>query len=82
MEKLLPMLRAWMDAGLMGLEVYHPANKEQFVLYDRLARQNHLLVTGGSDYHGQVKTVTLGQGLDAWRTKEEDVRALLRALGD
>lgn len=51
MERLLPMLRAWMDAGLMGLEVYHPANRGNYPVYDQLARQHSLLVTGGSDFH-------------------------------
>ena len=84
-EKLWPAerFRALMPLGLRGVEVFHMAHTPPVAAYfERIAREEGLLVTGGSDYHGQVKTVTLGQGLDAWRTKEEDVRALLRALGD
>lgn len=39
-------------AGLAGLEAYHPAHSmEQANYYCRLARENGLVVTGGSDYH-------------------------------
>jgi predicted metal-dependent phosphoesterase TrpH len=39
-------------AGVCGLEVYHPKHsKEQVTEYSALAHRNHLLVTGGSDYH-------------------------------
>ena len=41
------------DAGLMGLEVYHPLHSPADERrYRRLARRLDLLVTGGSDYHG------------------------------
>lgn len=40
--------------GIQGIEVYHsdhgPAEKERYL---RLARQYGLIVTGGSDYHGE-----------------------------
>lgn len=48
---LIPQLVA---AGLEGLEVYHPdhtpATQAHFL---SLARQYNLLVTGGTDYHGE-----------------------------
>ena len=40
--------------GLLGLEVYHPSHRRE--LSNKLyatARKNHLVITGGSDYHGQ-----------------------------
>jgi predicted metal-dependent phosphoesterase TrpH len=41
------------EAGLQGLEVYHPAhNTAASDHYRRLCRQYNLLATGGSDYHG------------------------------
>lgn len=49
-EDVLPSL---IEAGLMGLEVYHPSHSPSQI--DRLkilAHQHGLLVTGGSDYHG------------------------------
>lgn len=46
-------LPSFMDAGLDGLEVYHPHHTEsQTTHYRNLARQNNLLITGGSDFHG------------------------------
>lgn len=41
------------EAGLAGLEAYHPAHSwEQASYYHRLAVKHGLIVTGGSDYHG------------------------------
>lgn len=41
------------EAGLAGLEAYHPAHSwEQASYYHRLAVEHGLIVTGGSDYHG------------------------------
>jgi hypothetical protein len=48
-----PYLKALVDEGLMGLEVYYPdvsrAQRERFLV---LAAQFNLIATGGSDYHG------------------------------
>ena len=49
-EEVLPKL---VDAGLMGIEVYHPhhaANKVNRL--KQLCQQYRLLMTGGTDYHG------------------------------
>jgi 3',5'-nucleoside bisphosphate phosphatase len=48
--------------GLAGLEVYYSEHTpEQEALYLKLARELDLLVSGGSDYHGQNKPeITLG----------------------
>lgn len=49
-ETVLPEL---IDAGLMGLEVYHPNHLPHQVRQLRdLCDRYHLLMTGGSDYHG------------------------------
>ncbi|MFH1791297.1 MAG: PHP domain-containing protein [Candidatus Omnitrophota bacterium] len=43
--------------GLMGLEVYHPEHSPSTVKhYEDMARQQGLLITGGSDCHGQGKS--------------------------
>jgi 3',5'-nucleoside bisphosphate phosphatase len=52
------------DAGLRGIEVFHsdhrPADMER---YGAIARKYNLLVTGGSDFHGEVKPqISLGTG--------------------
>lgn len=52
------------DEGLDGLEVWHRGNPEperQRLL--KLAQRYHLLVTGGSDWHGAGKPNALGENL-------------------
>jgi predicted metal-dependent phosphoesterase TrpH len=42
--------------GLMGLEAYYPEHTQAMInFYLGLAQKHNLLVTGGSDYHGDVK---------------------------
>lgn len=51
-HELEPLLRQWVDVGLMGIEVYHPANNPEWqALMLRMAQRYDLLVTGGSDFH-------------------------------
>ncbi len=46
-------LRELVDAGLMGIEVYHPDHsKSETKWLLKLAEKYGLVVTGGSDYHG------------------------------
>jgi len=51
------------SAGLEGLEVYYPGySKSQIQHYKSLADKFGLLLTGGSDYHGDIKVgVVLGK---------------------
>ena len=80
MERLLPLLNAWQDAGLMGLEVYHPANRDNYPLWDRLARQRRLLVTGGSDFHDESpRHGQIGETVADWPSALEDGWALYQA---
>lgn len=47
------ILYRFINAGLDGIEVYHPSHNEQHVRhYHSVANQYWLLETGGSDYHG------------------------------
>ncbi|MDY6781446.1 MAG: PHP domain-containing protein [Cyanobacteriota bacterium] len=49
-EKVLPEL---IEAGLMGIEVYHPSHRPtQVANLEKLCQDYGLLKTGGSDYHG------------------------------
>jgi len=54
------------EAGLTAIEAYHSDHDAQDTeLYLGLARRYGLLVTGGSDYHGEVKPgVKLGTGYE------------------
>ncbi|MFH5883051.1 PHP domain-containing protein [Halalkalibaculum sp. DA3122] len=46
-------IEQWIDAGLDGLEVVHSShNYDQQKKYREMAEQHNLLMTGGSDYHG------------------------------
>jgi predicted metal-dependent phosphoesterase TrpH len=47
------VLKELVDAGLMGIEVYHPSHSSsQIQKLKNLCLQYGLLATGGSDYHG------------------------------
>lgn len=57
------MMPALVEAGLMGLEAFYPDHSPLVAAhYVALAKRYHLLITGGSDYHGEnVKNpVTIG----------------------
>lgn len=61
-EALIGKLR---DAGLRGIEVYHSDHSDSNqVRYREIAGRFGLAVTGGSDFHGDVKPgVALGRGV-------------------
>ena len=50
--------------GLEGIEVYYPGHTpEDTVTYMELARQHHLLMTGGTDFHGAINPdIEMGVG--------------------
>lgn len=46
----------FIDYGLMGLEVYYPEHSQAMInFYLGLAKKHNLLITGGSDCHGNAK---------------------------
>ena len=60
-------LKKLIACGLKGIEVYHSGHsKEEIEKYLYLAQKYNLLVSGGSDYHGEnVKpNIELGTGLN------------------
>ena len=73
------LIGEWKTQGLAGIEVYHPSaqNNHASSLY-AMAERLGMLVTGGSDFHGEaVRKTEIGDGLDRWRTIDSDVHALL-----
>jgi len=50
--------------GLKGIEVYYPEHPPEAVdFYTRIARENDLIITGGTDFHGEIKPeIKLGSG--------------------
>ncbi len=81
-QTLRTLVRTWQDQGLRGMEVYHPsAMQGSYATLDAMARRNGLLVTGGSDYHGDGdRHGQPGCTASAWRQAEKDVQALLSAM--
>jgi predicted metal-dependent phosphoesterase TrpH len=84
-EDLRERLQELKGLGLAGIEVYYPEHSpEQEALYLSLARELGLLITGGSDFHGDNKpevelgrikcqkklTYDLVEALKAWRRRE------------
>lgn len=86
MEMEWPALQALImhlcECGLRGLEAFHPsANARMARQLDELARQNRLLVTGGSDYHGDPgSTLHIGRLPAGWQQRKQDLLALQSAL--
>ena len=79
MDCLLQKLDEWQDAGLMGLEVYHPANREHYAAWDAIARKRGLLVTGGSDFHTEGdKHSLIGATAGEWPDALHDAWKLFR----
>ncbi len=60
-DDLIPYLK---NTGLMGLEVWHPEHSSQMVeKYYKIATQLDLLMTGGSDWHGNNKDASFSLGV-------------------
>lgn len=77
------LLESWQKQGLMGVEVYHPSQTGRgFAALDAMVRRMGLLVTGGSDYHSDGDGRHGQPGCTAlnWRSADEDVAALQRAM--
>ncbi len=65
------MIDEMIDAGLLGLEVEHRDNPEEArVELRKIARDNGLLITGSSDYHGSGKPNLLGENVTSEETFE------------
>ena len=64
MEEVEEMIKDFKELGLDGIEALHSTHtREQEDILINLARDNDLLITGGSDFHGHVKPdIKLGIG--------------------
>lgn len=82
LSEMLSAIDVWKEAGLMGMEVYHPAHfPDQFAVWDNAARKRSLLVTGGSDFH-QIgdRHADIGDMCRHWPSCRQDAEALLAQL--
>ena len=78
LEDLLVDLKG---AGLKGMEVYYPEyGPERTTQYERLARRHGLVMTGGTDFHGEAKPrVQMGIGRGDLRIPYQLVEKLKEA---
>lgn len=77
------LIGEWKGQGLAGVEVYHPSAQNNHASFlKHLAQRENMLITGGSDFHGEsVRKNEIGEGLDRWKTMESDMQALLARIG-
>ncbi len=63
-RELESKVESWKASGLEGIEAYYSEHDSlQTKLYTELARRHALVITGGSDFHGEtVKGIELGIG--------------------
>ena len=80
--QLESLVGEWKTQGLAGIEAYHPSAQNNHAAFlERMARRQGLLVTGGSDFHGEaVRKTEIGEGLERWKTMEADMQALLMRI--
>lgn len=81
-EKMAEALPIWQQAGLLGMEVYHPAHApDAFNKWEACARAHHLLVTSGSDFHSLGdQHADIGDMCPYWPAVSKDTQMLLDAL--
>lgn len=61
-EKFYPQLKIMIECGIQGLECYYSRYSMQEVEFlIKCAKENDLLISGGSDWHGKNKTVPIGR---------------------
>jgi len=54
------MIKVWKEQGLDGIEVFHPDHSnEDSMRYMDYAKKYELLISGGSDFHGEIKEYAL-----------------------
>lgn len=61
-EEFLPRLEVMKSFGIQGLECFYSRyNKKEIEFLLKCAKENNLVITAGSDYHGSNKNIPLGQ---------------------
>lgn len=82
---LLKGIQVWQALGLDGVEAYHPSHSaQQAAFWLHYARQDRLLVTGGSDFHETpprgAQHAELGASLERWPDSARDIRAFFERI--
>lgn len=66
-DKMNILIRKLMKIGLDGVEVFYPSfSKKELEFYKKYAKKNNLILTGGSDFHGNNR-----EGIDIGDSKIE-----------
>ena len=61
-ENFYPQLKTMIDCGIKGLECYYSRySLEEAGFLVKCAKENNLFISGGSDWHGTNKTVSIGR---------------------
>jgi predicted metal-dependent phosphoesterase TrpH len=78
-ETLDDIVQSLVQAGLEGIECYYTEHTpEETAQYIELAKRYNLVITGGSDFHGDVKPeISLGSGTGALFIPDECADALV-----
>ncbi|NLA53469.1 MAG: hypothetical protein GX858_03815 [Clostridiales bacterium] len=79
-DELDMLINKWTNAGLMGIEVYHPSHSAtDCIKFRKLAHKYDLLITGGSDFHYEADLYhgELGQMLSLWDEASADASKLI-----
>ncbi len=82
-EKIFDGLMAVLtEMGLKGIEVYFPEHTADLMdYYTRIANRYNLLITGGTDFHGDVKPeIKMGSGKGNFSVPYELYEKLISAL--
>ena len=82
-KKLEQELAAYKEIGLVGLEAWHSDHTdEQVVALLRMAQKLGLMISGGSDYHGDAKPlIKLGSGRGNLAIEDVYAERIINALG-
>lgn len=82
LRKIPALLEQLVSLGLEGLELYYPVHtKKIFKKLKVMASLYDLVVTGGSDYHGDIRPGTTLAGGQSVRVPDEVVAHLKERLG-
>ena len=85
-EQLKVIIKELKEYGLDGVECYHSKQTEdEMTIFKKIAEENDLLITKGSDYHGESTEVKkeLGTGINnniIINTDDELLEKLIKKL--
>ena len=79
---LKDLIAALTEMGLRGIEVYYPEHTKNLIAYySRLASHFNLLITGGTDFHGDIKPeIKMGVGKGDFLVPYEFYEKLISSL--